>query len=72
MSGSTWGDMIAHARAEEKLFRQRATAQRKLWLELRRKRDWLGALQAKDREQEYRRSAELRRAFINEHKAKAS
>lgn len=70
MSGTTWSDMVAHAKAEEKLFRQRATAQRKLWLELRRKRDWLGALQAKDREQEYRRSADQRRGFAAEHKDK--
>lgn len=66
-----WRDMIGHAKAEEKAFRDRATAQRKLWLEARRKRDWLGALKAKDREQEYRRSAADRRNFIEENKCKA-
>lgn len=63
-----WRGLIALARQEEKAFKARATAKRKEWLECRRKKDWLGALKAKDREDEYRRSARERRCFIDQNK----
>ncbi len=61
-----WRDIANHAREEEKAFRKRATAQRKIWLECRKRRDWIGALTAKDREIEYRRSAADRKAAKDE------
>lgn len=43
-------------RAEGAAFAKRAAYQRKLAIELRKKRDWLGALMADTRASEYRRS----------------
>ncbi len=61
-----WQDMIDHARAERDAFKKRATDARKRWLQARKEKRWLDAIQIKDREQEYRRSAADRDRFIRE------
>lgn len=65
-----WKDLLAHAKAERDAFKARATTQRKEWLRARKERRWLDALTCKDRENEYRRSAAQRQAFIDDNRGR--
>lgn len=51
-----WKADLERMRAEGAAFAKRATYQRQLAIDLRKKRDWLGALKADMRAGEYRKS----------------
>lgn len=65
---SSWKDLVSHARAERDAFKKRASAKRKEWLDLRRRRRWQEALEAMTRMHEYAASARERQGFIDAHK----